>query len=205
MSIPKSMQDKYDEIAPIITAFCTLRLNDEYTEVSLRLLERLCRKRPSPLLSGKANTWACGIVYAIGSNNFIFDKSQAEYMSAKDLAAGFNLSAGTAAGKANDIYKYVDMYRFAPEWTLPSKLADNPLIWLFETQQGLIFDIRHASREVQVEAYEAGLIPFVPDDNKEKAAVEDIEEKAFNDKSAKVKENEKEKEIVKDENQLSFF
>jgi hypothetical protein len=170
MSVPKSMQDKYDEIAPIITAFCTQHLNDEYTELSLRLLEKLCHKRPSPLLKGRANTWACGIVYAVGSNNFIFDKSQPEHMSAKELADGFNLSASTAKNKANEINEYVDMYPFNPEWTLPDKLADNPLIWLLETKNGYIVDIRYASRELQVEAYEAGLIPFIPDDKKEQAA-----------------------------------
>ena len=33
MNIPKSMQEKYNEIATIIIAFCEQRLNDEYTDV----------------------------------------------------------------------------------------------------------------------------------------------------------------------------
>ena len=203
MNIPKSMQEKYNEIATIIITFCEQRLNDEYTEVCLRLLETLCRKRPSPLLSGKANTWACGIVYAVGSNNFIFDKSQKEYMSAKDLATGFNLAASTAASKAGEISKYVGMYTFDPKWTLASKLADNPLIWLFETEKGFIIDIRHASRDLQVQAYEAGLIPFIPDDNKKQAPEENREEKTIVKKRAEDKAAEK--VIEKDENQLTFF
>ena len=75
MAVPKAMRPKYDEIAPLIIGFCDKKLNEEYKAICLRLLEKLCRKRPAPLLSGRARTWAAGIVYAIGSNNFIFDKS----------------------------------------------------------------------------------------------------------------------------------
>ncbi len=202
MNISKSMQDKYNEIAAIIITFCEQHLNDEYTEVCLRLLETLCRKRPSPLLSGKANTWACGIVYAVGSNNFIFDKSQKEYMSAKDLAAGFNLSASTAGNKSSEIYKYVDMFPFNPEWTIAGRMANNPLIWMFETEKGFIIDIRYAPRELQVQAYEAGLIPFIPDDHKKQAPEENQDVEVKSQKNDKVKEI---KEITKDENQLTFF
>ena len=30
MSIPKNMQEKYDELAPLIIKFCDEKLNDEY-------------------------------------------------------------------------------------------------------------------------------------------------------------------------------
>ena len=72
--VPKAMSAKYMEVAEIIEAFCDEKMNAEYKELCLKALAKLCRKRPSPLASGKARTWACGIVYAIGQNNFIFDK-----------------------------------------------------------------------------------------------------------------------------------
>ena len=50
-----------------------------------------------------------------------------------------------------------------PDWTLPSRLKDNPLIWMLKVN-GLIMDIRHAPREAQEEAYRQGLIPFIPMD-----------------------------------------
>jgi hypothetical protein len=49
----------------------------------------------------------------------------------------------------------------SPEWTLPSRLAENPLVWMLEVN-GLMIDIRQASAELQRLAYEKGLIPFVP-------------------------------------------
>ena len=77
MSVPKSLQPAFDVIEPLITDFCNQYLNDEYRELCLHLLEKLCRKRPSPLLAGRKNTWAAAIIYAITTNNFIWTKSPA--------------------------------------------------------------------------------------------------------------------------------
>ena len=65
LSVPKSMQPAFDGIEPLITDFCNQYLNDEYRELCLHLLEKLCRKRPSPLLAGRKNTWAAAIIYAM--------------------------------------------------------------------------------------------------------------------------------------------
>jgi len=67
MKIPKEMRQTYDTISKILIDYSAEYLNREYEELCLHALEKLCRKRPSPLKSGKSNTWAAGIVYAIGS------------------------------------------------------------------------------------------------------------------------------------------
>ena len=46
-------------------------------------------------------------------------------------------------------------------WTLPSRLAENPLVWMIPVN-GVIVDMRMVPRELQEQAYELGLIPFVP-------------------------------------------
>ena len=71
MSVPKNMQEKYDEIAGLIEPFCDDWLNEEYKALCLHALEKLCRKRPSPLLSGRTRTWAGGILHAVGHTNFL--------------------------------------------------------------------------------------------------------------------------------------
>ena len=58
MKIPAQMQPVYEEIAGMIDEYCEKYLNEEYRALCLRLLEKLCRKRPSPLLKGRRNTWA---------------------------------------------------------------------------------------------------------------------------------------------------
>ena len=158
----KIKDERIEEITEMITDFCDKHLNKEYAEMSLRLLEKLRRKRPSPLLKGRVNTWACGIVHAIGSTNFLFDKSQTPHMRASDIASYFGISQSTAGNKAGEIYKLVKMSPLDPDWTLPSKLADNPLVWMIESNDGFIFDARTAPREIQERLFAAGIIPFIP-------------------------------------------
>jgi hypothetical protein len=76
LSVPKEMQKQYDEITQLMDAFSRERLNDEYAQLSRELAATLCRKRPSPLMPGKAGPWACGIVHALGMVNFLYDSSQ---------------------------------------------------------------------------------------------------------------------------------
>ena len=161
MTIPKNMQSKYDEIAPIITTFCDEKLNEEYKSLCLRLLEKLCRKRPSPLLIGRVQTWAAGIVYAIGANNFIFDKTQELHLSAKELAAGFGLAMNTVSSKGAQIRDMFDISYFNIEWLLPKLVKDNPAIWMVEVN-GFIVDIRTMPIEIQEQAFEMGIIPYIP-------------------------------------------
>ena len=155
------MQLAFDGIEPLITDFCNQYLNEEYRELCLHLLEKLCRKRPSPLLAGRKNTWAAAIIYAITTNNFIFDKSQPIHLTADELCTPFGLSKSTVSNKAREIRDMFNITYLNPEWQLNYLAQDNPAIWLFNVN-GFVTDIRMAPVEVQEEAYQRGLIPFVP-------------------------------------------
>ena len=61
--------------------------------------------------------------------------------------------------------------RFDPGFTLPSRVDDNPLIWMLEVN-GLIMDIRMCPREAQEAAFEKGLIPYIPADREDESAEE---------------------------------
>ena len=162
MSVPKIMQEKYDELVAIIEPYCDELLNDEYKTLCIHALEKLCRKRPSPLTSGRARTWAAGIIYAIGQNNFIFDKSQPIHMTASELVKPLGVAKTTAASKATEIRKMLKIDPFNSEWVLASDIGKNPMLWLVEVN-GLVVDARSLPLEVQIEYAQRGLIPFVPE------------------------------------------
>ena len=166
MPIPKAMQVKYDEIAPLLIAFCDQKLDEHYKALCLRLLEKLCRKRPSPLLGGRVNTWAAGIVYAIATNNFIFDKSQPIHLTADEIASAFALAQSTVGNKAAEIRKMFNIFHFSPEWTLPHLQQNNPAAWLVQLN-GFIVDIRDMPPEVQQLALDKGIIPFLPSEQED--------------------------------------
>jgi len=161
MKIPKEMQETYEIISKILVDYSAEYLNKEYEELCLHALEKLCRKRPSPLKSGRSNTWAAGIVYAIGSNNFIFDKSQPVHMAAKELVEPFGVAVSTASSKAAMIRKMLKIDYFNAEWCLPSEIADNAMLWMVSID-GLPYDARMLPVEAQEVCYEKGLIPYIP-------------------------------------------
>ena len=122
----------------------------------------LCRQRPSPLATGQLKTWACGIVYALGFVNFLFDKSQTPSMSAAELCAAFGVSKSTGAAKAKAVREALGMSQMDPQWYRPSKMEHNSLAWMIMVN-GFIVDVRSMPRDIQEAAYAKGLIPYLPE------------------------------------------
>ena len=69
-----------------------------------------------------------------------------------------------------EIRKMLKIRQFDTNWTLPSRMEDNPLVWMLEVN-GFMMDVRHAPREIQEIAFEKGLIPYIPADREAKSAV----------------------------------
>ena len=159
--VPEALLPRYDAIVGQIGMVCRQHLTEEYAQVSRRLAAELCSEEPSPVSRGRADSWACGIVYAIGAVNFLFDKSQTPHLKATELCALFGVSPANGGSKATEIRRIFDLGPLDPEWCLPSRLADNPLAWLI-TVNGLPLDARYAPHEIQEEALRLGLIPYLP-------------------------------------------
>lgn len=160
-AVPKIVKPRFDEIVGLIEAVCRAHLTEEYATVARELAAALARKRPSPLLRGHTRTWACGITYTIGSVNFLFDPTQQPHLRGVDLCARCDVSQSAGAAKSREIMRLFDIVPLDPRWSLPSRLADNPLVWMILVN-GLMVDMRMMPRELQEQAYELGLIPFVP-------------------------------------------
>jgi hypothetical protein len=151
----------YEIIVGLTDAFCAEHLDAEYAQLCRDLAAALARKRQSPLRLSSLNAWACGIVYAVGSVNFLFDPSQTPYMSATELCQHFGVSKSNASAKGKTIRELFRIRQGDPRWWRPSQLAGNPLAWLIEVD-GLVVDARSAPAEIQAEAWRLGLIPFLP-------------------------------------------
>jgi hypothetical protein len=159
--IPRATAEKFTAITALTDAFCAKHLNDEYRVLIHRLVASLARKRPSPLLKGQEKVWAAAAVHAVGRVNFLADPSQVPHCKPKLLYEFFGIAESTGQNKSREIREALRMGPMSPEWTLPSRLADNPLVWMLEFN-GLMIDIRRAPVELQRLAYEEGLIPFIP-------------------------------------------
>jgi hypothetical protein len=147
-------------------------LTGEYEALGRKLAGVLARKRPSPLTSGKPESWVCGIVRVIGRVNFLDDSTQPGHMklTAIDKALGVSQAMGQAKSKA--IRDLLKIRTFDPQWTLPIQMEKNPLIWMIPVN-GLIVDVRYVPGEIQEEAFRQGLIPYISADRSAKGENEE--------------------------------
>ncbi|HEY3395634.1 MAG TPA: DUF6398 domain-containing protein [Lacipirellulaceae bacterium] len=161
--VPAEFRQVFLELVSLTDEFCNERLNAEYQELCREMAISVCQDG-SPVARGKRASWASGIVYSVGWVNFLGDPSQQPHVRSEDIAKWFGVSMATMLSKARTIREGLDLMALDPAYTLPSRMDDNPLVWMLELDNGLIIDMRHAPREAQIAAYERGLIPYIPAD-----------------------------------------
>jgi hypothetical protein len=159
--VPKAMQDRFESLCEATDAFSDAHLNAEYKQMIRYLLAALCRKRPSPLAGGKAGTWAAAAVHAIGTANFLFDRTQTPHCKSPEIFAFFGVSASNGQARSKQLRDLMGVDCFSPEWTLPSRMDANPMVWMVQVD-GFIQDARNLPLQLQEIAYEKGLIPYIP-------------------------------------------
>jgi hypothetical protein len=155
------MRPTAEQVIKLTDKVCADLLDEEYAGLARQVVAKLARKRPSPLQSGRAATWAGGVVWALGQVNFLSDRSTEPYVAHDDLAAAFGLSKSALGQKAKQIRDTLKMTWATPEFLRAERIEDNPMIWFIEVN-GLLFDARELPVEIQVEAHLKGIIPYVP-------------------------------------------
>src|SRR5438445_6537249 len=168
-SIPAAARPAYDAIVALTDAFCREHLNEEYRALCRRLAAVLARKRPSPLIRGKPEVWACAVVRVIGWVNFLDDSSQTPHLKLTAIDKAFGVAESTGQGKAKAIRDLLKIRQFDFHWMLRRRIEESPMAWMIQVN-GFVVDARRLKREIQEEAYRKGLIPYLPG---EKAAAED--------------------------------
>lgn len=142
---PSSVKPDLETIIGMIDDFCRDHLNDEYAQLCRKLAEKLARKRPSPLLRGRPRTWACGIIRTIGLVNFLSDRATQPYLKLTAIDEAFGVAQSTGQAKSIEIRKMLRIRHGDMNWTLPSQMENNSLIWMVEVD-GFPMDIRRAPR-----------------------------------------------------------
>jgi hypothetical protein len=158
LKIPKGWEDYFAGMTAVTDRFCAEHLDGEYAELARHAIAALCRKRPSPLASGAASTWACAVLYALGQINYLSDKSHKPHMAMADLAGHFGVAPSTAAARAKQVRKALAMDQHGHPWMTPSLIARSPLAWLVEVD-GFVVDARALPDELRRAAADRGLIP----------------------------------------------
>ena len=159
--VPVASLPVFNEITAITSRFCAEHLDEEYARLCVKLAARLARKRPSPLLRGDRRIWAAGIVYAVGRVNFLADPAQRPHLRTDELADLLEVKQTTMANKGRLIMDTLGIGLMEPEYSRSDMLDQNPIVWMIRVDD-LIVDARWLPEALQVQAWQRGLIPYVP-------------------------------------------
>jgi hypothetical protein len=159
--VPEAAKPAHDAIVTLTDAFCREHLNAEYEVLCRKLAAALARKRPSPLTRGKPEVWACAIVRVIGWVNFLDDSSQTPHLKLTAIDKAFGVAESTGQGKAKAIRDLMKIRQFDFHWMLRQHIEDSPMAWMIQVN-GFIVDARQLRPEIQEEAFQKGLIPYIP-------------------------------------------
>lgn len=162
LRVPAALRSRVGEILAITDGFCLERLDGEYASLCGRIVAKLARKRPSPLVRGDVRVWAAGAIYAVGANNFLFDPNETLHLTADELSELLGVPKSTMAAKAKRIRGFLALTgQMDAEFCRRELLEDHPLAWLVQVN-GIIVDARSLPTELQAEARRRGLIPSLP-------------------------------------------
>jgi hypothetical protein len=96
-------KEKADRLIELTSDFCKRYLNDEYRDLCVKLIKKMGRKRDIPFMRGDLEIWAASVIFALGSINFLFDRSSTPYVTQDTLCAHFNSKRSTVSQKARAI------------------------------------------------------------------------------------------------------
>lgn len=120
------IKEKTAELIGMTAGFCDTYLDEEYKELCEKLIRKMSRKRQVPFLSGQMKNWAAGVVYAIGSINFLFDKSFEPYVSVTGICDYFGTKKSTTSQKSKDIQTLFKLSYFDDDFSTSHMQEKNP-------------------------------------------------------------------------------
>ena len=121
------LKEKENKLLELTEAFCTQKLDDEYFQLSEKLIKKLGRKRNVPFESGKIEIWAASIIHALGLINFLFDKSGEPFVTVNEINDFFGTKQSTVTGKSKQIRDLLKLSYFDKDFSTGEMTNNNPI------------------------------------------------------------------------------
>jgi hypothetical protein len=118
--------EKQQEIIRLATSFCNERINKEYATLAEKLICKLGRKRNVPFVTGQIAVWAAAVIHALGTINFLFDKSAEPHVSIDEINDFFGTKKSTTGNKSKEIRDLLKITHWDKEFSTRSMLERNP-------------------------------------------------------------------------------
>jgi len=122
----EEIKNKEKKLLELTGSFCTQKLDDDYYQLCEKLILKLGRKRDVPFKSGKIEIWAAAVIHAIGSINFLFDKSFEPYVTAEQVSEYFETKKSTVSNKARQIKDMFKLGYYDTNFSTQKMTENNP-------------------------------------------------------------------------------
>ncbi|MDY0344685.1 MAG: DUF6398 domain-containing protein [Lentimicrobium sp.] len=123
----EEIKNKEKKLLELTGSFCAQKLDDDYYRLCEKLILKLGRKRDVPFKSGKIEIWAAAVIHALGSINFLFDKSFEPYVTADQISEFFGTKKSTVSNKASQIKDLLKMGYYDSDFSTQHMTEGNPL------------------------------------------------------------------------------
>jgi len=117
---------KQKEIIHLAKTFCDEYLDEDYAELSEKLICKLGRKHTVPFVTGKTAIWAAAVIHALGTINFLFDKSFEPYVSTGVVNDFFGTKQATVGNKSKQIRDLLKLGHWDAEFSTKHMKKSNP-------------------------------------------------------------------------------
>ena len=143
-----AIEAKKNQLLEMTDSFCDSHLDEDYKRLCVKLIEKMSRKRNVPFLSGRIEIWASAIIYALGSINFLFDRSFEPYVCADDICDYFRSNKSTVSQKAKVIRDMFRMQYYDDNFSTTVMMEKNPFDKLVVVN-GLVVPIESLPPEIR--------------------------------------------------------
>ena len=150
----QNLLDRQQRILDLVREFCAKQLDEEYFELAERLIKKLGRKRNPPFETGQLQVWAAAIIHALGSINFLFDRSFEPYVSIDEINAFFATSKSTTGNKSKQIRDMLKLDLWNNEFSTRRMQKSNPFANLVMVD-GLIVPVHTLPEQFQQVVFQA--------------------------------------------------
>jgi uncharacterized protein DUF6398 len=125
-SAPLAFREGVAAIAAVTDLVCAEHLDTSTPRPPERSLFASPSRAPAPLERGDPRIWAAGVIYTVGSINFLFDKSQPPHLRADKLAEHVGVVQSTMVNKSARIRSLLRLSWYEPELTRCERVERNP-------------------------------------------------------------------------------
>lgn len=162
LRVPDEYKEMVRELFEATDQFAARHLggDPEYVRLFHRAAVKLARKRPSPLKRGQFKNWVGGIIYGLGSVNYLFDPDETPHLPGQKIGKLLDIPDSTLKNKANRVKDELDIEQFDTEWIKKDLLLKIPFFWEVNINGDLV-DARRLERAEFNELRERGVIPDV--------------------------------------------